>query len=74
MAGKNAFSPAIDIYAFGAILYRLLVGKKCNRQGWPGVTESISESATKVINAALDPSPGKHQLGSHVKKHPKRIG
>ncbi|KAG0065963.1 hypothetical protein BGZ89_007764 [Linnemannia elongata] len=58
MAGRKVLSSAIDAYAFGAILYRLLVGKEYNRQDWPDVdTEGVSELARKVIISALDPSP-----------------
>ncbi|KAK5808395.1 kinase-like domain-containing protein [Linnemannia elongata] len=58
MAGKHALSSAIDAYAFGAILYRLLVGKEYNRQDWPDMdTEGVGELARKVIISALDPSP-----------------
>ncbi|KAG0058216.1 hypothetical protein BGZ90_005071 [Linnemannia elongata] len=58
MAGRKVLSSAIDAYAFGAVLYRLLVGKEYNRQDWPDVaTEGVSELARKVIIDALDPSP-----------------
>lgn len=68
MEGRKVLSSAIDAYAFGAILYRLLVGKEYNRQEWPDVdTEGVSELARKVIISALDPSPSKCRQCSYVK-------
>ncbi|KAH7041674.1 kinase-like domain-containing protein, partial [Linnemannia elongata] len=68
MEGRKVLSSAIDAYAFGAILYRLLVGKEYNRQEWPDVdTEGVSELARKVIISALDPSPSKCRQRSYVK-------
>ncbi|KAH7044888.1 kinase-like domain-containing protein [Linnemannia elongata] len=51
LAGKIAFSPAVDVYAFGVIVYEL------PRRVDTVATEGISESATKVIITALNPSP-----------------
>ncbi|KAG9065224.1 Cell cycle serine/threonine-protein kinase cdc5/MSD2 [Linnemannia hyalina] len=49
MANTDALSPAIDAYAFGAILYRLLVGKEYDRQGWPDVATEVARATIRDL-------------------------
>lgn len=69
IASRNALSPAIDVYGFGAIYTGSSLEKSTiARIGrmWP--LEGVSELATEVIRGALNPSPGKCRLGCHVKR------